>query len=212
MTVYALTLTPTTVQPGWMGNTALATSGLIGSAQTTDRQGLKWRFRYGFRITGDDRAEMLGLLAQLRVQSHRLRVPVYDNPARGAYGGTPLVNGASQTGNSLNIDGASLSITNWIRRGDYFSVIVGTEPELKMATTDASSDGSGNVLLTFEPRLRDSPSNGAAIYVQDGVLTVPSGVFLLAEQDIGWESVHRGTPDPVMNVTLDMIEDVFATQ
>jgi hypothetical protein len=211
VTVYALNQTPTTIRVGWLGNTALATSGLIGSAQTVDRQGLKWQIQYGFEeLRGDNRADLLGTIALLRTQSHRLRVPVYDNPRRGAYGGTPLVNGASQTGNTLNIDGASTGITNWIRKGDYFSVIVGTEPELKIATADANSDGSGNVTLTFEPRLRTSPANGAAIHVEDGVLTVPAGIFLLANPEISWESIKNRTTHSV--VILDLIEDVFATQ
>ena len=211
MTVYALNQTPTSVRVGMIGNTGLATSGLIGSAQTIDRQGLKWSFAYGFaELRGDDRADLLGTIALLRTQAHRLRVPVFDNPNRGAYGGTPLVNGASQTGNTLTIDGASLSVTNWIRKGDYFSVIVGTEPELKMATADANSDGAGNVTLTFEPKLRASPSDGAAIHVQDGVLTKPAGVFMLAANEIDWESFkHRGLHT---NITLELIEDVFATQ
>lgn len=212
MTVYDLNITPSAIQPGWIGNTAIATSGLIGSAQTVDRQGLKWSMVYSFQgLTGANRAEMLSLLAKLRVQSNRLRVPVHDNPARGLYGGTPLVNGASQTGNTLNINGCTPTVTNWIREGDYFSVIVGTEPELKIATADASSDGGGLATLTFEPKLRTSPANGAAIYVEDGVLSVPKGIFLLADSEINWESIHR-LPDDYMNVALNMVEDVFATQ
>lgn len=211
MTVYALNVTPTSIRIAFIGNTALATSGVIGSAQTVDRQGLKWQFTYGYdELRGDERADLLGTIALLRTQSHRLRVPVFDNPARGAYGGTPLVNGAGQTGNTLNIDGASLSVTNWIRKGDYFAVIVGTEPELKMATADANSDGAGNVTLTFEPKLRTSPADGAAIHVEDGVLTKPAGVFMLANPEQSWESIKQRTTHS--RLTLEMVEDVFATQ
>lgn len=212
MTTYDLSLVPTDVSIQLVGNTALYTSALSGSAQTVDRQALKWRLRYNYNnLVLNDRATMLGLLASLRGQSNRLRVPVHDNPKRGAYGGTPLVVGASQTGNTLNIDGCSLSVTNWIRAGDYFSVIVNGEPELKMATLDANSDGAGAVTLTFEPKLRASPLDNAVIYVEDGVLSKPKGIFLQSSGESGWTSVAWSNGQ-LSSISLDLIEDVFGTQ
>ena len=40
----------------------------------------------------------------------------------GALGGTPLINGASQTGASLTADGATASITNYFRKGDVINL------------------------------------------------------------------------------------------
>lgn len=212
MTTYDLTLTPTTVAVELRANTAVYASALTGSAQTLDRQAFKWRLQYTYNnLRTDNRATMLALIASLRGQSNRLRVPVHDNPARGSYGGTPLVDGASQTGNTLTVDGCSLSVTNWIRAGDYFSVIVNGEPELKMATADASSDGAGDITLTFEPKLRASPDNNAAIYVEDGVLSTPKGIFMQSEAATGWTSVAWSNGQ-LTSVTLDLIEDVFGTQ
>ncbi len=212
MATYDLSITPTGVTVELQSNTAVYASALTGSAQTLDRQALKWHLKYSFaNLRTDDRATMLSLIASLRGQSNRIRVPVYDNPKRGSYGGTPLVAGASQTGNSLNIDGCSLSVTNWIRAGDYFSVIVNGEPELKMATADANSSGAGAVTLTFEPKLRASPADNAVIYVEDGVLSKPKGIFLQAGPATGWSSV-AWTNGQLSSVTLDMVEDVFGTQ
>ena len=42
--------------------------------------------------------------------------------ASGNLGGTPLVNGANQTGASLSIDGCSNNITNWLKAGDYIQL------------------------------------------------------------------------------------------
>ena len=37
--------------------------------------------------------------------------------------------------------------------------------ELKMVTADETSDGSGNLTINFEPALRSSPSNNAALTI-----------------------------------------------
>jgi hypothetical protein len=210
MSVHNLVVTPTNVQITLESNTGLAVSGLIGSAQTIDRGGMKWHAVLQYLNLRDaNRAELMAQIAELRGQANRLRVSVYDNPARGNYGGVPLVNGGGQTGNSLNVDGAG-TVTNWIRRGDYFSVEVNGEHELKIATANASSS-AGAITLQFEPRLRASPVNNAQIYVQDGSLPRPQGVFLFAGQSNGWSS-RPGAVSKITNLTLDLIEDVFVTQ
>jgi len=211
MSILDLNQTPKVVTMSIIGNTGLFSSPLISSAQTIARS-TKWNATYQFtNMREDERADLLGTIAALRGQDNRLRVVVFDNPKRGAYGGTPLVDGASQTGFALNIKGASLSTGNWIRKGDYFSVLVGTEHELKMATADANSDGAGLVVLAFTPKLRASPANDAAIFVEDGVLTKPQGIFMLQSADTSWQS-RPGNPSKISSVTLSMTEDVFATQ
>lgn len=212
MTTHNLTVRPNSVQISLQSNTGLFTSALIGNAQTIDRGGMKWQAVLSYlNLRNADRAELMALIAELRGQANRVRVEVADNPARGAYGGTPLVDGASQTGNALTVDGLSTSVTNWIRRGDYFSVDVNGEHELKIATADASSDGTGDITLNFEPRLRASPLDNAAIYVQDGVLSRPQGVFQFSGAVNGWSS-RPGAQSKLTNATLNLIEDVFATQ
>jgi len=212
MTTYDLTATPNAVQMRLLSNTALSVSAMIGSAQTVDRGGYKWlaTYTYNSRIA-TERGDLLGTLAALRGMANRLRVPVHDNEAGGAYGGTPLVAGAGQTGSSIDIDGCSSSITKWIAKGDYFSIVINGEPELKMCTADAATDGGGLATITFEPRLRAAPADNAVIYVEDGVLTKPSGIFLLANAENGWSSnPHR--IGEISSITLELVEDVFATQ
>ncbi len=211
MTVFDLNQTPTDVTMEVVGNTGLFSSPLIASAQTLARS-TKWNANYRFNnLRDDDRADLMGTIAALRGQDNRLRVPVFDNPKRGAYGGTPLVDGGSQTGFSLNIKGATFNILDWIRKGDYFSIDANGEHELKMATDDANSDGAGLVVLSFTPRIRFAPLDNAGIFVEDGVLTKPQGIFLLESADTGWSS-RPGFPSKVSSMALAMTEDVFATQ
>lgn len=202
---------PNIVVMNLRGQTAVYESPMTAGMQTLDRGGFHWKAVYTWtNIQGDARADMLGTIAALRAQANRLRVPVYDNPKRGAYGGTPVVDGVSQVGSTLNVRGCSNSITNWIRKGDYFSVIVNGEPELKMATADASSGGTGLITLSFEPRLRFSPADGNSIYVDDDVLPKPQGVFVLTAADQNWSS--QPSLDGRSAVSLDMTEDVFASK
>lgn len=210
MAIIDLNETPNIIVMTLRGNTGAFESSMNGSAQTIDRGGLKWGCVYTYtQARGDNRAELLANLAELRAQANRIRVPVYDNPNRGAYGGTPLVDGASQTGSSIAIKGGSNNITDWIKRGDYFSIDVNGEHELKMCTADGDTNGTGDIAaLSFEPRLRASPLDNAAIWVEDGTLPKPKGIFLLRAPDAQWSSV----PGQRSALSFDMIEDVFATQ
>lgn len=213
MTIFDVIVVPNAVSVVPQANTAIFASPLIASAQTLDRGGQKWKMTLTFsNLQTDDRGELLGIITGLRGMANRLRVLVFDNPKRGLYGGTPQVDGASQTGSSIDVKGCSNNITNWIRRGDYFSILVGTEHELKMCTADASSNGSGLITgLAFEPRLRASPANSAAIFVEDGVLSVPRGIFVLSSSGQGWTS-KPGKASLLSDISLGLVEDVFITQ
>lgn len=103
----------------------------------------------------------------------------------GVQGGTPLVNGAAQTGSSLITNGWSNSITNVLRAGDLFTIagVYSVNPVSKNSTgrlqvftvtAAANSDGSGNATLSIFPSITTSgttqnvtgsPANAAAITV-----------------------------------------------
>lgn len=213
MTIFDMNIVPNAVSIRSLDNTAVFNSPLIASAQTIDRGGLKWGMNLTFtNLQNDDRAELLGIILALRGRANRIRVNVHDNPKRGLYGGTPLIDGAAQTGSSVAVKGCSNNITNWIRRGDYFSVIVNGDHELKMCTEDADSNGSGLIAaLKFEPRLRDSPADSAIITVDDGVIGFPRGIYILATSGQGWTS-KPGKGSKLSDVSMGLVEDVFATQ
>jgi len=113
----------------------------------------------------------------------------------GALGGTPLVNGASQTSTynsvkttmtqTLNIDGASASVTGWAKAGDVFTIagVFAVNPVTKATlpflrqftvTADADSSGGGAVALSIYPAIittgafkncSAAPADNAAITV-----------------------------------------------
>jgi hypothetical protein len=102
----------------------------------------------------------------------------------GTFTGTPLVNGAAQSGAALILDGATNSVTGWAKDGDVFTIagVYATNPmdqavstgELAQfrVTADANSSGGGAVTLAISPSIVTSgatqnvsagPANDAAI-------------------------------------------------
>jgi hypothetical protein len=97
--------------------------------------------------------------------------------------GTPLVNGASQTGSTLVCDGFTISTTGIVKAGATFTMAgvnsvnpVSREDTGQLAqfvvTADANSDGSGNVTLSIDPPITltgpyqtvtAAPANNAAL-------------------------------------------------
>jgi hypothetical protein len=101
--------------------------------------------------------------------------------ARGAATGTPLVNGASQTGGSLVIDGAATSVTGWLKAGDYIQLGTNGSSRLHKVLTDANSNGSGNVTLDIWPHIRIAPADNATVAVSSA-----KGLFRLASNEQAW--------------------------
>jgi hypothetical protein len=83
--------------------------------------------------------------------------------------GTPVVNGAGQTGNTLAINGCPNNATNYLRKGDYVQLGSASSSRLHRVLTDASTDGAGAVTLDIWPNLRESPSNGGTVVVANTV-------------------------------------------
>ena len=97
--------------------------------------------------------------------------------------GTPLVNGGSQTGNTLAIDGAPASQTGYLKAGDYIQIGSGITQKFHMVVEDANTNGSGEATLSIEPALRTSPANDTAITVSNA-----KGVFRLVDNITEWEA------------------------
>lgn len=76
------------------------------------------------------------------------------------------VNGAGQTGNRLNASGAPANVNAALKVGQFVCVKVGTLYQLLRLKEDFDSDGSGTGTLVFEPTLRGSPADQAAVIVR----------------------------------------------
>lgn len=100
---------------------------------------------------------------------------------RGIGGGSPVVDGSANTGNTMDIIGAPTLTANWMKRGDYFQMNTGASSRLHKLTSHASTDSAGRATLEFTPALRYTPADGETI-----TITNPRGVFRLAENDVSW--------------------------
>lgn len=86
---------------------------------------------------------------------------------RGVGTGTPLVNGASQTGDELITDGWTISTTGILKAGDWIQLGSGSSTRLYKVLDDVNSDGSGNATINIFPNLRSSPDDDAALTVSN---------------------------------------------
>lgn len=145
-------------------------------------------------VEGMVRAGRLGRIANFDIYGDQNISPHLWGPG----GGTPLMNGATANlATSLVIDGAPNNITPYARAGDIVTVAgcfevnpvnrqsTGNLKQFRI-TTDANSDGAGNVTLLLDEAINDGstassaayqnvdslPANGAAVLFH----TTPAGV------------------------------------
>ena len=102
-----------------------------------------------------------------------------------------------QAGAALYTGGWTPNTAGILKAGDY----LGVNGELKLLTLDAASDPWGNALLTFEPPLRASPPDGAALSFSQ-----PTAVFRLADDDQDTIPIRA----PVRGSVTLTFEEVFA--
>lgn len=184
---------PARLRWGLIANTQISVSPLNGTIQTQELPGARWKIQCDFPALLDaDAALMRGFLAKLRGQANRVDLWPFDRETpRGTIAGTPLVNGGSQTGTTLNIDGLTVGTT--LLTGDYFAV--GTQ--LFMCVADATANGSGQMAITCEPPIRSSPADNAAV-----TLTKPKARFILSGPEVAWDVSVRGFAD----FAFDLVE------
>ena len=118
-------------------------------------------------------------IAKARGRANDFQIPV-DPIAQSASTATPLINGASQTGRTLATDGWPVSTTVLVA-GQYVTI----NNQLLQLTENVTSNGSGVATLTFEPPIRVSPADNAAIeyknpyclmyFVEEPTLSVENG-------------------------------------
>lgn len=163
MTTYIFPdIRPTTQTWRMESNTAIFRSPLNNSISTQDRDGESWLIQLAWAdIEGDRRQDLLAFLFRLNGAQHRFRIHDFSYDRRGVGGGTPLVQGASQTGKNLVIDGAPNGITDWLRAGDQIEVA----GLLHSVDADVDTDGGGNATIIVSPRIFVSPNNNDAVEI-----------------------------------------------
>lgn len=187
--------------------TFVSVSGLTESPFTMEEQGFSWpgeRWIMDLKMPPITKRETaspwISFGLQLKGTYGRFLIgPPGARYPQGNAGGTPLVNGGSQTGNSLNTKGWNPNITGILKEGDYIQLGSGSSSRLYMLTSDANSDGSGNATLSISPALRSSPSDESVITVND-----PKGYFRMAANEFSY-SVD---PGPVYRFGFQAVEVV----
>ena len=197
---------PAEMELGLRANTQVFVSELSGQVQTVELPGTRWTasFRISNLERADDAAELEALLAKLRGQANRLRLPVFSRRApRGTWAGSPTVNNEvgsptlSQTGGTLYVKNFTAGAT--VKKGDLFNL--GANGQLLMNTADGTADGSGLLQLSVQPNIRTAPAHGTALVSTNPV--IPQ--MILSDPHARW--THRAGDEA--DFAFDLIE-VFA--
>lgn len=184
---------------GLQSNTLVNVSPLSGQVQTVELPGARWTCELGYSVlTEAEAAVMRSLLVRMRGQANRLLLWDFANPTpRGTQRGTPLVNGANQTGSTLNID--AVTNGNTFLRGDMLSVQIGSpaRPHLFMVVADVTA-AAGAMSLTIEPPLPSAPADNAVI-----TWDRPAAQFVLTDPAVAWDYLPARQ---VTNLRLQFVE------
>ena len=177
---------PSQVTFGLRGMSQSHTSPFDGSVQSVALPGAKWVGSMSWGpMAGDDWRNFQQFIAQLSGRAGRFKLfhPACARRATAA-AGTPLVNGGSQTGNTLVTDGWTAGALV-LKKGDFFAWNnASSRPQLHQVAGDITANGSGQATLAFSPPLRTSPADNAALDV-----ATPSAIFMLAGDDQGIVSI-----------------------
>ena len=125
-------------------------------------------------MSRDELAPIMAFLVARRgrYETFTFTPPVLCN-ARGTATGTPLVDGAGQTGRNINTKGWTINITGILKAGDF--VKFNAHNKIYMVTADADSDAAGNAVISIEPALFESPADNESIVVNDEPFNVSLG-------------------------------------
>lgn len=141
-------------------NTRQSVSPFNRATQTKELSGSRWKAT--FNLTAKKRDAMAATQAFiLALKGGAGRFWAYDfagTEPQGTGGGTPIIDGSSQTGRILNTKSWNANEIV-LKAGDYIQV----GDELKMITSDVTSDGTGLAVINFEPSLRKSHADGTSL-------------------------------------------------
>ena len=209
MTTYLYTgIAPTSFSLAAQPNTAILTSAITQAEQSIIRPGGRFSLTVTWaNVHGASLNAVLGYLDQLNGSEHRAQFRLWIKN-HGAYGGTPLTDGAQTAGsNILAVRGASLSITNWAKAGDLISVASSASNTygLHRVTADADSDGTGDVSLSVFPDLHRAYPDGRQV-----VIGIPNSNWVMTgAYDVSHDASNLlNNGDHRATVTASFLQDI----
>lgn len=112
---------------------------------------------------------------------------------------TILVNGAVSSGDTINIDSAPASQTDYLKAGDYMQIGTGTSRQLFKVLTNVDTNGSGQATVDVWPNVRTTIANNSAVTVQSA-----KGIFRLITNEQAF-SINEAS---IYGITFGAIEAV----
>lgn len=103
----------------------------------------------------------------------------------------------AQRGSGLHLKGLPVSTNGLLLTGDMVEIIGGRGSELHIVTAALNSDASGLGYLQFEPQIRSSPADNAAVIVRQ-----PMGRFIFAGDSAGWQT----EPGIITSASAEFVE------
>lgn len=154
-----------------------------------------WRLKVSFnRLLPDEIRPLMAFLNSQRGGYETFTIiPDSLKTPRGNWG-TVTVSSVTDD-NTIVMTGFSNSDSNAVKAGDVFTIAGDTK--VYMVNADATSDGSGNATVNFDPDLVATPSGGAAVTHTNVAFTV--------EQDKNTVSWKRSGPF-YDSFTIDLVE------
>jgi hypothetical protein len=182
-------------------------------ARVTIVDALKGLFQSSSEISKQYTSGMMGEAIGLSWMQDQ-NIPVH---TVGPLGGTPLVNGATQTGASLVTDGWTAAAASRLNQGDVFTIagVFAVNPQNRtstgalqqfVVTAAVSSDGSGNATIPISPAITPSgayqnvtasPADNAALTVLGAAATQTPSNLVWHKNSFCMASVPLEVPDGV---------------
>jgi hypothetical protein len=161
-------------------------SPFTGQQQTLDWQSGWLEVQVSYQpLTRQQAQAWQAFLMQLRGQANVFQMgDALATSPQGSHPGTPLVNGANQTGYSLATDGWTANATNILLPGDWIQIGY----RLYKVLDAANANASGQATLNLWPQLRESPADNTAL-----TLTNTKGLFRLKGNARQWSLVEDKT-------------------
>ena len=131
---------------------AVTESPFTNQEQVFEHEGAQWKATFTLPPMKKEKAAVwLAFLMSLRGRRGTFKIGDQDRKTiQGTATGTVLVNGASQTGNAINLDGFTASRANVFLAGDYIQI----NSYLYMVSANVTANGSGEATVYVEPSLR----------------------------------------------------------
>ena len=186
---------PATIIPAGSEWRLIANTASFGP-RTLARPGDRWGCTLSIPVLPREKAlTFRAFLSRLRGHTHRVVLPNHGHVRGGALLQNALVDGAGQTGTTLNADNVEWSLPYALRAGDFISV----NGRLHMVAADCSSEVRGVMAITLANPIDTAPADNAPIEILN-----PTGRFILTGE-AQWSNLPAGH---VQFGPLEFIEDV----